>query len=227
MSQRPNLSNKLEIKQQFNAKNKYTSNSSSQNASSKLANQKKTSEYKRVSNNSSNNEKILHRSIRRNFDPEGNAIITTKIVREIGSQKGENNLNSKSMINPNKNKRNISYGLNNEQQNKYMHYSNYSSNSDEENPEIIYGGNYEMFSPCSYNTQYQSKKNFSEFRQQRMGFGDTSNLKSPIMPNYVRSHEYAGKKTTNYKRSNKQNKHRFFDAVPFWKNLAAQHTKKP
>ena len=177
MSQRPNLSNKLEIKQQFNAKNKYTSNSSSQNASSKLANQKKTSEYKRVSNNSSNNEKILHRSIRRNFDPEGNAIITTKIVREIGSQKGENNLNSKSMINPNKNKRNISYGLNNEQQNKYMHYSNYSSNSDEENPEIIYGGNYEMFSSCSYNTQYQSKKNFSEFRQQRMGFGDTSNLK--------------------------------------------------
>ena len=210
MRQRQNLSNQPEIKSQFNAKNKFTSSSSVQNISSKTTNQKKSFEYKKINNTTSNNEKILHRSVRRNFDPEGNAIVTTKIVREIGSEKVENNLNSKSMINPNQYNRNISFGINNEQEKKYMHYSNHSSNADEENSDIIYGGNYEMFSPCSYNTHYQSKKKFSEFREREMGigggnknFGAVQHLQSP-MPNYVRANEYAGKRTMNNKRSNRE-----------------------
>ena len=79
MSQRQNLSNKPETKRQFNAKNKYTSSSSSQNKSSKITSQQNSSHYKKINNTSSNNDKILHRSIKRNFDQEGNAIITTKI----------------------------------------------------------------------------------------------------------------------------------------------------
>ena len=206
MSQRQNLSNKPETKRQFNAKNKYTSSSSSQNKSSKITTQQKTSQYKKIDNTLSNNDKILHHSIKRNFDKEGNAIVTTKIVREIGSERSENNLNSRSMINSKPNTRNISHGINNEQENKYIFYSNNSGNADEENPEIIYGENYEMYSPCSYNTQYKNIKKYSEFREK--GFGGVPNLKtgqiSPVMPNYVRSNEYIGKKTTNYKRSNKE-----------------------
>ena len=206
MSQRQNLSNKPETKRQFNAKNKYTSSSSSQNKSSKITSQQNSSHYKKINNTSSNNDKILHRSIKRNFDQEGNAIITTKIVREIGSEKVGNNLNSRSMINSKPNTRNISYGINNEQENKYLYYSNISGNTDEENPEMMYKENYEMFSPCSYNAQYKNIKKYSEFREQ--GFRDGPNLKpgqiSPVMPNYVRSNDYVGKKTSNYKRSNKE-----------------------
>ena len=192
MSQRQNLSNKPETKRQFNAKNKYTSSSSSQNKSSKITSQQNSSHYKKINNTSSNNDKILHRSIKRNFDQEGNAIITTKIVREIGSEKVGNNLNSRSMINSKPNTRNISYGINNEQENKYLYYSNISGNTDEENPEMMYKENYEMFSPCSYNAQYKNIKKYSEFREQ--GFRDGPNLKpgqiSPVIPNYVRSNDY-------------------------------------
>ena len=62
MSQRQNLSNKPETKRQFNAKNKYTSSSSSQNKSSKITPQQKTSQYKKIDNTLSNNDKILHHS---------------------------------------------------------------------------------------------------------------------------------------------------------------------
>jgi hypothetical protein len=102
------------------------------------------------------------------------------------------------MINSKSNARNYSYGINNEQERKYMHYSNYSNNLDGENQQIIYGKNYEMFSPCSYNA-YNSQIKTSQI-------GGVPNLRtgqfSPSIPNYVRSNEYIGEKSTNYKRNN-------------------------
>ena len=198
MNQRQNQANKSETKIQFKAKNVYKAGGSPKNISSNIVNQKKTSGYRKINNTSTNNEKILHRSVKRNFDQEGNAIITTKIIREVGAKNDENNLNSKSMINSKSNARNFTYGINNEQEKKYMHYSNISNNMNEENQQIIYGKNYEMFSPCSYNA-YNSQIKTSQI-------GGVPNLRtgqfSPSIPNYVRSNEYIGEKTTNYKRNN-------------------------
>ena len=115
MNQRQNQANKSETKIQFKAKNVYKAGGSHQNIPSNNINQQKTSGYKKINNTTSNKEKILHRSVKRNFDQEGNAIITTKIIREVGDKNGENNFNSKSMINSKSNARNYSYGINNEQ----------------------------------------------------------------------------------------------------------------
>ena len=201
MNQRQNQANKSETKIEFKAKNVYKAGGSPKNISSNIVNQKKTSGYRKINNTSTNNEKILHRSVKRNFDQEGNAIITTKIIREVGAKNDENNLNSKSMINSKSNARNFTYGINNEQEKKYMHYSNISNNINEENQQIIYGKNYEMFSPCSYNA-YNSQIKTSQI-------GGVPNLRtgqfSPSIPNYVRSNEYIGEKSTNYKRNNMNN----------------------
>ena len=204
MNQRQNQANKSETKIQFKAKNVYKAGGSHQNIPSNNINQQKTSGYKKINNTTSNKEKILHRSVKRNFDQEGNAIITTKIIREVGDKNGENNINSKSMINSKSNARNYSYGINNEQERKYVHYSNYSNNLDGENQQIIYGKNYEMFSPCSYNAYN------SQIKTTKIGMGDyghEQNLRmgqfSPAIPNYIRSNEYIGEKSTNYKRTNR------------------------
>ena len=204
MNQRQNQANKSETKIQFKAKNVYKAGGSHQNIPSNNINQQKTSGYKKINNTTSNKEKILHRSVKRNFDQEGNAIITTKIIREVGDKNGENNINSKSMINSKSNARNYSYGINNEQERKYMHYSNYSNNLDGENQHIIYGKNYEIFSPCSYNAYN------SQIKTTKIGMGDyghEQNLRmgqfSPAIPNYIRSNEYIGEKSTNYKRTNR------------------------
>ena len=77
MSQQQNRSNQPEVKVQFKAKNVYKAGGSPKNASSNISNQKKTTEYKKINNTTTNKEKIIHRSVRRNIDPEGNAIITT------------------------------------------------------------------------------------------------------------------------------------------------------
>ena len=212
MSQQQNRSNQPEVKVQFKAKNVYKAGGSPKNASSNISNQKKTTEYKKINNTTTNKEKIIHHSVRRNIDPEGNAIITTKIVREVGSGKFGNNLNSRSMINAKANARNISYGINNDQENKYMQYSNFSKN-EEENQGIMHDRNYEIFSPCSYNSQFKQTQKYSEYYgvgdiYRSPGLGGVQNLKagqiSPVMPNYVRSNEYMGQKSNNYKRSNRE-----------------------
>ena len=204
MSQRQKLSIKSNEPVKFNAKNVIKSGSSSKYTSSKISGQINTPKYSKINNQK--NQKILHHSVRRNFDPEGNAIITTKIVREIDSEKGGKNLYSRSIMNARQNERNISYGINNELDNRYKHCSSYS-NVDDNNQEIKYHENYEMFSPCSYGTQYKKVQKYSEFRDGGIRYDD--NRRSPMreemsqmMPNYVRTNEYYGRSNRGYMTAN-------------------------
>ena len=204
MSQRQKLSIKSNEPVKFKAKNVIKSGSSSKYTSSKISGQINTPKYSKINNQK--NQKILHHSVRRNFDPEGNAIITTKIVREIDSEKGGKNLYSRSIMNARQNERNISYGINNELDNRYKHCSSYS-NVDDKNQEIKYHENYEMFSPCSYGTQYKKVQKYSEFRDGGIRYDD--NRRSPMreemsqmMPNYVRTNEYYGRSNRGYMTAN-------------------------
>ena len=204
MSQRQKLSIKSNEPVKFKAKNVIKSGSSSKYTSSKISGQINTPKYSKINNQK--NQKILHHSVRRNFDPEGNAIITTKIVREIDSEKGGKNLYSRSIMNARQNERNISYGINNELDNRYKHCSSYS-NVDDNNQEIKYHENYEMFSPCSYGTQYKKVQKYSEFRDGGIRYDD--NRRSPMreemsqmMPNYVRTNEYYGRSNRGYMTAN-------------------------
>ena len=48
-----------------------------------------------------------------------------------------------------------------------MQYSNFSKN-EEENQGIMHDRNYEIFSPCSYNSQFKQTQKYSEY----YGVGD-------------------------------------------------------
>ena len=216
MNQRQNKSNKSENKIQYTSKNIYTSGSSPKNGFSKISVQNISPNNKRKSMQKDNSQKIIHHSVKRDFDPEGNAIVTTKIVREVNSEKNGNIMNSKSMISSRQNTRNYSYGINNEHEGSNFYYSNYSNNGEEENAELIHDENYEIFSPNSYNTQFKKTQKYTEIRQQGTRGGDVSRspisgegyvsrggMFSPDVPNYVRTNEYIGKKSVNYAKSNR------------------------
>ena len=140
MSQWSNRGNRPDIKMNYESNKIKASNISPKNKASKVYNQKNSPKTKNQKNSNTQNERIIHQSIKRNYDPEGNSIIRTEIVREI-EENTEDNLNSKSNMNIIRNNL-ISYGINN----------TYS----EENPEIIYDENYEMISPRSYNTHFKN-----------------------------------------------------------------------
>ena len=106
---------------------------SPKNMSSQVYHQKQYSDYQIISPDQNQNEKIIHRSIKRNFDTEGNAIITTKIVREIDYNDNKNNINSNSIMNIRPKALNASFQRNNEQENKILRYSNYSNNEEMDN----------------------------------------------------------------------------------------------
>ena len=204
MNNRQNKSQKQEKKIQYSSTNKYSAISSPKYGTSKIIEQKISPNNKRKNNNMEKEQNIIHRSVRRNVDQDGNAIITTKIVREVGTEKGGKISKTRSMIDTRQNARNIPYGINNEQDDKYLYYSN---NGDEENQEYIYDENYEMFSPCSYNSQFKKNQKFSDLREREIRIDRNQDygrgINSPIIPNYVRSNDYIGKKSVNYSMSNR------------------------
>ena len=216
MNQRQNKSNKPDNKIQYTSKNIYTAGSSPKNGFSKINVQNISPNNKRKNTQKENSQKIIHHSVKRGFDSEGNAIVTTKIVREVNSEKNGNNMNSKSMISSRQNTKNYSYGINNEHEGNNFYYSNYSNNEEEANAEMIHDENYEIFSPNSYNTQFKKTQKYSEFHQHGTGGGNISRspisgeryisrggMFSPDVPNYVRTNEYIGKKSLNYSKSNR------------------------
>ena len=216
MNQRQNKSNKPDNKIQYTSKNIYTAGSSPKNGFSKINVQNISPNNKRKNTQKENSQKIIHHSVKRNFDPEGNAIVTTKIVREVNSEKNGNNMNSKSMISSRQNAKNYSYGINNEHEGNNFYYSNYSNNEEEADAEMIHDENYEIFSPNSYNTQFKKTQKYSELHQHGTGGGNISRspisgeryisrggMFSPDVPNYVRTNEYIGKKSLNYSKSNR------------------------
>ena len=216
MNQRQNKSNKSESKIQYTSKNIYTAGSSPKNGFSKISVQNISPNNKRNNMKKENSQKIIHHSVKRDFDPEGNAIVTTKIVREVNSEKNGNIMNSKSMLSSRQNARNYSYGINNEHEGSNFYFSNYSNNGEEANAELMHDENYEIFSPNSYHTQFKKTEKYSQIRQGGTRGGDVSRspisgegyvsrggMFSPDVPNYVRTNEYIGKKSVNYAKSNR------------------------
>ena len=137
----------------YRPKRIYQVPNSPNNQSSLIHHQKQYSDYHVISPNQNKNEKIIHRSIKRNFDPEGNAIITTKIVREIDYDNNKNNINSNSIMNIRPKAVNTSFRGNNEHK---LRYSNYSNNEEIENASAIYNNRnygYDVFTPNTYESQ--------------------------------------------------------------------------
>ena len=156
MNQKTKALNYPVIQMKYSPKNIYQSGNSPHNISSKVYHQKQFSNYQIISPDKKNNEKIIHHSIKRNFDPEGNAIITTKIVREIDYNENKNNLNSNSIMNIRPKTMNASFQRNNEQGNKILRYSNYSKNEETDNTNGINTGKnygYQIYSPNTYESQ--------------------------------------------------------------------------
>ena len=172
MNQRQNQSNKSYNQTQYKSSQIYIGSSSPKNIHSSSNNQKNSAQYSKINNGILKNGKVIHRSTRKNFDEDGNTIITTKIVREMNQGNFGNNINSRSMIDSRHGNGNINYRINNEQGKKYNQYSKYSNNENEENQEVIYGNNYGMFSPSSYKTQIKATEKYEKYSN---GFGNGNN----------------------------------------------------
>ena len=189
----------------------YNAGNSPNNKSSMMYHQKQYSDYQIINPNHNQKEKIIHRSIKRNFDPEGNAIITTKIVREIGYNDNENNLNSNSIMNIRP--KDINYSIQNkEQDNEIFRYSNYSNNDEMENNSRMYNNQkygYQVFSPNSYESHERTYNQINTYSNIDMenergrhyydgyrspGTGNAFNLKkskiSPVLPNYTSGSDF-------------------------------------
>ena len=212
MNHKTNGINQTEIQMKYRTKGKFPIGTPPNNNSSQIYHQKQYSDYEVGGPEQNKNEKIIHRSIKRNFDPQGNAIITTKIVREIDYDDNNNNFNSNSIMNIRPKAINNSFQINNEHENEMLRYSNYSNNDEQGNASAIYTNKnygYNIISPNTYEThenKYTKINNYSvsgmesdggrEFYStyRSPGTGKIMNLKnndiSPVLPNYTSGSDY-------------------------------------
>ena len=212
MNHKTNGINKPDIQMNYRPQRIYNSGNSPNNKSSMVYHQKQYSDYQIISPNQNQNEKIIHRSIKRNFDPQGNAIITTKIVREIDYNDNENKINSNSIMNIRPQGINSSFQRNNEQENEILRYSNYSNNEEMENTSGMYNNQkygYKVFSPNSFESHERTYNQINTYSGSGMeseggrhyydgyrspGMGNAINLKkseiSPVLPNYTSGSDF-------------------------------------
>ena len=138
---------------EFQIRPEKTSNigNASKNISGQIYHQKQFIDYPSNNQNLPKNEKIIHHSIKRNIDQEGNTIITTKIVREVDVNAGDNILNSNSIGDMIPNTNINSLYKNNGIKNDILYYSN-----NETQEKLRHEGNNEnyIFSPSSYGNKY-------------------------------------------------------------------------
>jgi len=172
---------------------------SPKNKSNQVHHQKQYSDYQFPNQKPNKNEKIIHHSIKRNFDEEGNAIITTKIVREVDLDGGENILNSNSVMSVRPQNNYGSFYSNNEQENDILLYSNYSNNEEQENSSGVYNSQNFIFSPSTYNNSYENTYNgFNSKIYSGYGSPGNANLvnmtseMSPVLPNYNSGSDFEG-----------------------------------
>ena len=211
MNPRTNGIHKKDIQMKYKTKRMYQIPNSPKNKSSLIHHQKQYSDYHVINPNQNQNEKIIHRSIQRNFDPKGNAIITTKIVREIDYD-NNNNINSNSIMNIRPKALNSSFGRNNELKSEVLRYSNYSNNEEIENASAVYNNRnygYDVISPNTYESQennYTKINTYSASGESDGGREYYSALRSPMtgkiinlkrgeispmgLPNYTSGSEY-------------------------------------
>ena len=211
MNPKTNGIHKKNIQMKYKAKRMYQIPNSPKNQSSLIHHQKQYSDYHAIEPNQNQNEKIIHRSIKRNFDPKGNAIITTKIVREIDYD-NNNNINSNSIMNIRPKAINSSFGRNNELQSEVLRYSNYSNKEEIENASAVYNNRnygYDVISPNTYESQennYTKINTYSASGESDGGREYYSAIRSPMtgkiinlkrgeispmgLPNYTSGSEY-------------------------------------
>ena len=164
--------------------------------------------------NQNKNEKIIHHSVRRNFDDEGNAIVTTKIVREVDLDEGETILNSNSILNMRSKSNFGTFYSNNEQENDNIYFSN---NEEQENTSGPYNNQNFIFSPSSYNSYENSLNNrFNNYnsnvidsdggRNYFTGYRNTGNRDyinlqnseiSAVLPNYTSGSDFEDQRSPN------------------------------
>ena len=212
----------IDINMKHRPKQLYNVSRSPNNQSSYILNQNKFSDFKVMSPPNNKNEKIIHRSIKKNFDQNGNAIITTKIVREIDYEDENNNFNSNSIMNIRPKVINNSFQGNNEHDNEMIRYSNYSNNQEQDDANEIYQNNnykYDMISPDSYESNENNytkiyttsgmesdggRDQYSAYNTKRMGkvINYRNKVVSPIIPNYTSASDYDD---INLLRKNEQN----------------------
>ena len=162
MNQKTNAINYPDIQMKYRPKGFYQALNSPKNKSSLISHQKQYSDYQVISPNQNKNEKILHHSIKRNYDPEGNAIITTKIVREIDYDNNKNSFDSNSIMNIRPKAINSSFQRNNEQKNEILRYSNYSNNEEMDNASAIYSNRNYGYSAVSPNIYESYENNYTK-----------------------------------------------------------------
>ena len=184
------------------------------NKSSHIYHQKQYIDYPPNNQNLPKNEKIIHHSIKRNIDQEGNTIITTKIVREVDVNAGDNILNSNSIVDMIPNSNIDSIYKNNGNKNDILYYS-----SNEAQEKLRHEGNNEnyIYSPSSYGNKYNkfssynanvceseaSKNYYSQYDGSRiMGDHNLTNDVSPILPNYTSESDFEGSKIRAQRKAN-------------------------
>ena len=188
-------------------------NNSPLNNSSQVNHIKQNSDFFLPSQNK--NEKIIHHSVRRNFDDEGNAIVTTKIVREVDLDEGETILNSNSILNMRSKSNFGTFYSNNEQENDNLYFSN---NEEQENTSgRPYNNKNFIFSPSSYNSYENSLNNrFNNYnsnvidsdggRNYFTGYRNTGNRDyinlqnseiSAVLPNYTSGSDFEDQRSPN------------------------------
>ena len=126
-----NRGKRPDIQLQNQSNYKISSNVSPQRKSYQIQNQKNSPQHKSIYETNSKNEKIIHHSIHRNYDPKGNTIIRTKIVKEI-------DLDNNQEIDNRQENEFIQYDMNMNMNNRNeTDYLNYTKNENDDNHRMM------------------------------------------------------------------------------------------
>ena len=166
-----NRGKRPDIQLQNQSNYKISSNVSPQRKSYQIQNQKNSPQHKSIYETNSKNEKIIHHSIHRNYDPKGNTIIRTKIVKEI-------DLDNNQEIDTRQKNEFIQYDMNMNNRNE-TDYLNYTKNENDDNHQIMYDENYEIISPRSFNTKFKNTQKFIKIPISERGVGNRDGRISP------------------------------------------------
>ena len=168
-----NRGKRPDIQLQNQSNYKISSNVSPQRKSYQIQNQKNSPQHKSIYETNSKNEKIIHHSIHRNYDPKGNTIIRTKIVKEI-------DLDNNQEIDTRQKNEFIQYDMNMNMNNRNeTDYLNYTKNENDDNHQIMYDENYEIISPRSFNTKFKNTQKFIKIPISERGVGNRDGRISP------------------------------------------------
>ena len=153
--------NPPESKMKYKPQQFYNMDNSPINSPTQVHHQNQDSNF--LLGNQNKREKILHRSVKRNFDDEGNEIITTKIVREVDLDEGENILKTNTNMSVRQKDNYEPFYPNNDLENEISNNSFYSNNEEKENTSGFYNNPNFIFTPTSYNSYGNNYNRFNSY----------------------------------------------------------------